>query len=116
MPIKERVLNRLTAIEHDLDQGWKTGEKGTWDTLLRQMEEARNLCREGLPESSYAACSEIYDGMILVGKKMIEEDWMNAQEDIVFQLFELVRSLTEQARKEQHFKKEMVFLPYKASM
>ena len=69
MAIKERVLNRLTLIEHNLHQAWKNGETDTWDAIPQQMEEARNLCREGLSESSYAACSEIYDGMILIGKK-----------------------------------------------
>ena len=54
--------------------------------------------------------------MILAGKNLIENSQENAQEDVVFLFFELVRHTMEQTRKEQHFKKELVFLPYKASM
>ena len=116
MPIKERVLKRLTAIEQDLNRAWKNGEKDAWNTMLQQMEEARSLCQKGLPESRYAVYGEIYDGMILAGRNLIENSQENAQEDVVFLFFELVRHTMEQTRKEQHFKKELVFLPYKVSM
>ena len=116
MAIRERVLNQLATMEQDLDHAWKTGEAGAWDAALQRMKDTRNLCQQGLPTSAYSVYGEICDGMVLALEKTIENGLENVQEDVVFLLFELVRHIKEQAGNEQHFKKEIFFLPYKVSM
>ncbi len=116
MAIKDRVLNQLNTVEENLGRACKTGDRGAWNTMLQQMAATRDMCREGLPTSVYPVYGEIYDGMILACQQTIKDGIKNVQEDVVSLLFELVRYVKEQVRNEQHFKKEIVFLPYQSAM
>ena len=116
MAIQERLLRQLTAIGDNLRPAADAGEKGASQELLKQLTEARDLCRKGLPESDCVAYGEIYDGMVLAVEQMVKSGQGTLQEEVRSLLAEILRGLLEKTRTEQHFKKEVVFLPYKASM
>ena len=115
MSIKQRVLARLHAIGSGFQQVMATGSKETLAAVVQELTEARNMCSQGLPESSYAKYGEVYDGLILASQQMAAED-LSAQGDLFSLCGELLQHIAKETEKEQHFKKEIFFLPYKSSM
>ena len=116
MAIKQRALTKLNTLENHMRHAMETKDRATLSGLCRDLEEARNLYREGLPQHSYSAYGEVYDGLILATEKLMEEEEADAQKEILLLCRELLQCIITETEKERRFKKEMVFLPYKASM
>lgn len=114
MAIKQRVLTKLNALGNYVLQVMNTGKSETLSNIYSELNAARDLCRRGLPNDSYVAYDEFYDGLILAVQQMI--DVTRPQKDVLLLCKELLRHLIIETKKERHFKKEIVFLPYKASM
>lgn len=116
MAIKQRALIKLNTTKNHVLRVLSTGSKVALDEVCRDLTETRDLYREGLPQQNYIPYGEICDGLILAVRKMTEDVVTNIQED-VFALFqELLEHLEKETAKETRFKKEIVFLPHKASM
>ncbi|MBQ7479974.1 MAG: hypothetical protein IJT01_13940, partial [Selenomonadaceae bacterium] len=116
MSRKQRVLTGLRAIESGLQQVEKTGSKEELAAVAKKLTVTRDLCRQGLLESGYAKYGEIYDGLILATQQMTGSKDPEFEKDAIALCEELLRHLAAETEKEKKFKKDIVFLPYKASM
>jgi hypothetical protein len=84
--------------------------------VYRKLVEARELCQQGLTESNFAKYAEVYDGVIMAVKQVLDGGVGSDTQEIVGLCQELLQHIMVETSKEEHFKKEMVFLPYKYSM
>ena len=116
MSRKQRVLMELRTAGSGLLQAAETESKETMGAAARALAATRDLCRQGLPESSYARYSEVFDGLILITQKMSESEDTDIEKDMLALCQELLRSLIREVEGETGFKKDIFFLPYKASM
>ena len=116
MAIKQRALKELHTTKNHILRVMSTGSKAALDHVCRDLEEIRDLYREGLSSQNYTAYGEIFDGLILAVRTMIENGEENFQEDVFVLCQELLEHLEKETAKETRFKKEIFFLPYKASM
>ena len=76
----------------------------------------RDLCWKGLTESNYVKYGEVYDGLIMAMKQVLSGETVSDTKEIVTLCKELFQHIVLETSKEEKFKKEMVFLPYKYSM
>ena len=115
MAIKSRLLSKLKFI-HMTTTMAATAHPQKLRPVLHSLEEARELCQQGLTESNYAKYGEVYDGLIMAIKQILSGEAGKDAGEIVGLCKELLEHIMAETGKEEHFKKEMVFLPYKASM
>lgn len=115
MAIKKRLLSKLKNINISLDLTSR-GNNRERHSLLQRLTEAQSLCKDGLPKACYKIYEEVYDGLIMaLGQIQSDEVADNAQE-IMSLCKDLLQHIMTETSKEEKFKKEMVFIPYKASM
>ncbi len=115
MAIKSRLLSKLKFIYMTTTMA-ATAHPQKLRPVLHNLEEARELCQQGLTEINYAKYSEVYDGLIMAVKQILSGEAGKDAGEIVGLCKELLEHIMAETGKEEHFKKEMVFLPYKASM
>ncbi|WP_158645815.1 CDP-glycerol glycerophosphotransferase family protein [Selenomonas ruminantium] len=85
--------------------------------ILHRLTEVRDLCQMGLTKSNYdVRYGEAYDTLIMAIKQILSGKAGKDAGEIVGLCKELLEHIMAETDKEKHFKKEMVFLPYKASM
>lgn len=113
MAIKERLLKQLQIVRDGLN-AMPPFHSRDLNTMRNALVQARDLCFQGLPEKSFAAYKDTYDGLLLA----INQLAANApdKEEIVSLCGELLQYTITQTQKEASFKKEIFFLPYKVSM
>ena len=116
MAIKQRALMKLDTAKHNVLRAMGAGSKAALDEVCRGLTETRDLYWEGLSQKDYAPYGEIFDGLILAVRKMTEDGEADVQGDALVLCRELLEHLGKKTAKETRFKKEIVFLPYKASM
>lgn len=116
MSRKKRVLRRLHLVESDLQKTAKTNSKAMWGVVSKGLIAARDIWQEGLTEKTYLAYGEIYDGLILASQQMAASEEKSIEADTISLCRELLQYLIGQTEKETAIKKDIVFLPYKASM
>ena len=115
MAIKERVLEKMEAVEVALCQGGVDGlvfVKKISDMLIA----VKNLCRQGLPEMRYAYYADFFDTLRAALSQISFDQASNDYREILALSQELCGQVGSQLKEEKQFKKEIVFLPYKASM
>jgi hypothetical protein len=115
MAIKSRLLSKLKFTYMTTTMA-ATAHPQKLRPVLHNLEEARELCQQGLTEGSYAKYGEVYDGLIMAVKQILSGEAGKDAGEIVGLCKELLEHIMAETGKEEHFKKEMVFLPYKASM
>ena len=115
MAIKSRLLSKLKFIYMTTTMA-ATAHPQKLRPVLHNLEEARELCQRGLTESTYAKYGEVYDGLIMAIKQILSGEAGKDAGEIVGLCKELLEHIMAETSKEEHFKKEMVFLPYKVSM
>lgn len=115
MAIKSRLLSKLKFTYMTTTMA-ATAHPQKLRPVLHNLEEARELCQQGLTEGSYAKYGEVYDGLIMAVKQILSGEAGKDAGEIVGLCKELLEHIMAETSKEEHFKKEMVFLPYKASM
>ena len=113
MAIKQRVQMKLNTVEDHMLRIMETGDEELLNDVCRELMLTRDFCREGLPKDRYAVYEEFYDGILLAFREMLKN---SPQEDALHLCRELLRYVITEIEKERHFKKEVVFLPYKAAM
>lgn len=116
MSRKQQVLTSLRSLESRLPQIEKYDGKKTLTAVTKELAKTRGVCRRSLSAGSYAAYGEIYDGLILAIRQMTESDGSALDSEDISLCKELLRYLIHETEKEKKFKKDIVFLPYKASM
>lgn len=114
MAIKQRLLMKLNNLESNLRYIMETGDKAVLNDVYQMMIDARDLCQDGLPEHSYQVYGEYYNGLVLAAQQMLED--VNTQKDLYLLCIDLLQYISQETKKEHHFKKELFFLPYNASM
>ena len=115
MAIKSRLLSKLKFTYMTTTMA-ATAHPQKLRPVLHNLEEARELCQQGLTEGNYAKYGEVYDGLIMAIKQILSGEAGKDAGEIVGLCRELLEHIMAETGKEEHFKKEMVFLPYKASM
>ncbi|MBO6179961.1 MAG: CDP-glycerol glycerophosphotransferase family protein [Selenomonadaceae bacterium] len=116
MAKKQRILESLRAVESELRKAAKTGSKKNAVNIRENLTAIRDVCRVGLPENSYAKYGEIYDGLILAVEQMTKVKELRLNEEAFSLSMDLLQYLIRITEEETGFKKDIVFLPYKASM
>ena len=116
MAKKQRVLESLRMVESELRKAAKTGSKKNAVNIRENLTAIRDVCRVGLPENSYAKYGEIYDGLILAVEQMTKVKELRLNEEAFSLSMDLLQYLIRITEEETGFKKDIVFLPYKASM
>ena len=116
MAIKQRALRKLETAKNHILRALSAGDATALDEACQDLTDARNLCKEGLPRQGYAAYKEVYDGLLLVVRKMMEDEEAGLQEEMLILCQELLAQIEKDIEKEAHFKRELLFLPYKSSM
>ena len=113
MAIKERLLKQLNIVWDGLN-AMPPFHSRDLNAMRNALVQARDLCFQGLSEKRFADYQDTYDGILLA----INQLAMDApdQGEIVSLCSELLQYTLAQTQKETHFKKEIFFLPYKASM
>ena len=119
MSRKENLLKCLNTLELELSQVSKA-DNDACDNLLvafmKNMATTQNLCLQGLTEVNYAKYGKIYDEMIVTAKEVLESDKAKQKKHGFSKCRELIKRLIHKTERETRFKKDIVFLPYKASM
>ena len=114
MAFKQRVLDKLNIVKRHMICVVKLHEKKPLDAIQQSLLKAKDLCREGLPTDRYVVYGELYDGLILVTQKLKKAEILA---DDVFHIYnEVLQRIIKLTEQEKRFKKELVFLPYQASM
>ncbi len=115
MAIKNRLLLKLksTCITMNMAAPFHPQRM---NFLYRNLLEARELCQQGLSEGNFAKYGEIYDGLIMGIEQVLSGESDCDAGEIMNLCKELLQHIVLETKKEEHFKKEMVFLPYKYSM
>lgn len=116
MSKKQHVLANLRALESRLSEIAKTGSREALVDASQVLEDTRDVCRRGLPSNSYVAYGEIYDGLILAIRQMTENEGAALDQESFSLCRELLGHLVRETEEETNFKKDIVFLPYKACM
>ena len=116
MAIKSRLIAGLNSISVSLNMA-KNEHPQKLHPIRHRLTEVRDLCQMGLTKSNYdARYGEAYDTLIMAIKQILSGKAGKDAGEIVGLCKELLEHIMAETDKEKHFKKEMVFLPYKASM
>ena len=115
MAIKKRLLSKLKSIYVSIEMISK-GNRWNSHALSQRLIEAQSLCRKGLPEAAYKKYEEIYDGLIMALRQIQSGEAAEDVQEILSLCRELLQHIVVKTTKEEKFKKEIFFLPYKASM
>ena len=116
MAKKERVLACLHTLESELTQVINSDNREMWIAVMRNMAITKNMCLQGLPESVHIKYDKLYDKMMLAFKEMAESDKAKIKKHAFSQCGELIKRLIHKTEQETKFKKDVIFLPYKAAM
>lgn len=113
MAIKERLLKQLNLVRDGL-RAMPPFHSRDLNTMRSALVQARDLCFQGLSEKRFAEYKDTYDGLLLAAEQLAAD--ASDQGEIVSLCSELLQYTITQTQKETTFKKEIFFLPYKASM
>lgn len=116
MAIRQRLLEQMRRIEREMASlsvaaFWRAARD-----FAENLTAVRELCRTGLSSAYYEAYREIYDGVIFALSKAADEMSVTEREEAYSLCHDVISRLATALRGETHFKKEIVFLPYNASM
>ena len=84
--------------------------------VLQRLIKAQSLCKKGLPEIVYKEYGDIYDGLIMAFRQLQNSEVASEQREIFSLCDDILQHIVTETTREERFKKEMVFLPYKVSM
>ena len=115
MAIKNRLLAKLKSTYVTMGMA-ASFRLQSLNIVYRNLVETRELCRQGLTESIFVKYGEIYDGLIMAVKQVLSGEAGSDTQEIVNLCKEFLQYIVMETSKEENFKKEMVFLPYKYSM
>ena len=115
MALKNRLLSKLKSTYVTMNMS-ASAHPQKMHPVYRNLVEARKLCQQGLTESNFAKYGEIYDGLIMAIKQVLDGVAGSDTQEIVNLCKDLLQHIVMETTREENFKKEMVFLPYKASM
>lgn len=115
MAIQSRLLSKLKSTYINMNMVTSPHPQ-KMHPVLRDLMEAREFCQQGLTEENYTKYEEIYDSLILSIKQILSGEVGEDAGEIVGLCKELLEHIVLETSREEHFKKEMVFLPYKVSM
>ena len=115
MAIQKRLLSKLKSTYVALEMVSRGNLRDTY-ALLQRMKEAQVLCKKGLPQTAYEKYGEIYASLIMAFNQILSGEDGNDTQEILALCKELLQHIVVETTKEKKFKKEMFFLPYKASM
>lgn len=116
MAIKQRVLSKLESAHETLQKYGSCDLKIIVEESVSLLQEAEGLSRRGLAAIYDSNYKQLYDGVIVALEQVALGVANTEQQEIWTLCQDLLVLLIRQLEKEVNFKKEIVFLPYKASM
>lgn len=115
MAIQKRLLSKLKSVYVALGMTSENDTKKIY-ALQQRLTEAKALCQKGLPEGEYIKYGEVYEGIIMAFGQILSGQAAGEAKEIITLCKELLQHIVLETTKETRFKKEIFFLPYKASM
>ncbi len=116
MSQKQRVTAYLQRIENDLASIANADNKELFIAVANNVAVTKNLCLQCLPEKNCSAYETLYDDIIRDLKEIVEVKNAKQGKRLFSRCLELIKRLINKTEREKKFKKDIVFLPYKASM
>lgn len=111
MAVKQRVIGGVERARILLMKRTSTG----YQEAAQALEQAEKLCSQALPASRAVFYKEFFAGL-LQGIKDLGTALPGEQQEILQLCKEILQALSVHLRNEENYKKEIFFLPYKASM
>ena len=73
MAIKDRVLEKLTAVEKELCAAAEKADIRALNDAYGMLSDGKSLCEKGLPKSRRGDYDELYDGLVFALGKLVGE-------------------------------------------
>ena len=115
MAIKERALNKLNFLKNCVRSVAETGDKNVLTDVAAEVMDTRNFYQCALPAKFFPKHAKIHDKLLRAiqnstkGNASVSKGALSLSE-------ELLQRIIDKTETEKHFKKEIFFLPYQASM
>lgn len=115
--MQDEMIEKISVLEMKFRQIKDTAQTAMFITCVVLLQNIKKKCAEALPENRISFYVEVFDGILLALQKREKMNRENLNEvcDLCTELLQFVKKelLKEKITKE---KKEILFLPYKASM
>ena len=116
MAIKQRVLAKVKSAYAVLRRCDLCNFDIAAQEALVLIQEAESLSCKGISSVYDSTYKPFYDGLLAAWQRISSEMEADEKQEIITLSEDLLMLLASQLEKETHFKKEIVFLPYKAAM
>ncbi len=116
MAIKQRVLAKVKSAYAVLRRCNLCNFDIAAQEALVLIQEAESLSCKGISSVYDSTYKPFYDGLLAAWQRISSEMEADEKQEIITLSEDLLMLLASQLEKETHFKKEIVFLPYKAAM
>ncbi|MBR1398351.1 MAG: CDP-glycerol glycerophosphotransferase family protein [Selenomonadaceae bacterium] len=107
--IQKQLLIKIKHIYHNI-------ESILIEDLLLQLKEMQNIFKSELSEKRYPLYGEILDGLVLAATQISNNANSAERSQVTTLIKELLNYIFAELMKETEIKKDVVFIPYKASM
>ena len=111
--MRKQIQKKLLATIKNIYQNIRPESN---EELLEALQTIKKLFKEGLSEIRFKFYSELIDGIILAVNQFSQEADPSARQEIFNLSRDLLKYVFNELVKEKEIKKDIVFLPYKASM
>jgi len=115
MAVKQRAIGRMNFLKNQVLSVMETGDKSVLKNISLAVNEALDFYREVLPQNIFPQYAKIYDNLIRALQNSMKDDASVSKKSLSLSE-ELLQRIVNDTESEQHFKKEIFFLPYQASM
>jgi hypothetical protein len=115
--VRNKVVEMLLDVKKGIEYIKASSQAAMLQECIAALQPIAMVCKEHLSNERYAVYSEIFDGMISAIVRSDQEQFTIQELEEVCELCTALLEFTTNALKnEKEIKKEIVFLPYKASM
>ena len=111
--MRKQIQKKLLATIKNIYQNIRPESN---EELVNSLQITKKLFKEGLSEGRFKFYSELLDGIILAVNQFSQETNLQARQEMFNLSKDLLKYVFNELVKEKEIKKDIVFLPYKASM
>lgn len=113
MALKLRIITKLNILAKQIKRAMVIRDVALLRYIHDTLQWLRVENQKGLPADTYASYGEIYDTLIFAVQQVMAGE---PRAEILPLCLDLLHHIVDNTNKEQNFKKEIFFLPYKYSM
>ena len=115
MAIKERALNGMTFLRNQIHSVIETGDKTVLNGVAVEINKAHNIYQGTLPTKVFPKYAKIYESLFHAVQNAMKDN-SHISKGALSLCEELLERIIRKTVAEEHFKKEIFFLPYQAAM